>query len=107
MWEKWSCGSWANRLYFEAMRKYELTLVARTVEGVAEKIEKVVKVLGGKVGKSVEMGKKPLAYHIRKAGEGHYLQILIELPGKAVVELVKKLNVEKEVLRHLLVKEIK
>ncbi|TSC84482.1 MAG: hypothetical protein G01um101416_1069, partial [Microgenomates group bacterium Gr01-1014_16] len=69
-----------------------------------EKIEKVVKVLGGKVGKNVEMGKKPLAYQIKKAGEGHYLQMLVELPGRAVVELVKKLNVEKELLRHLLVK---
>ena len=81
-----------------------MTLVAKTAEGVVEKIEKVVKVLGGKVGKNTEMGKKPLAYQIKKEGEGHYLQMVVELPGKAVIELVKKLNVEKGLLRHLMVK---
>ena len=87
-----------------SMQKYELTIIAKTAEGIVEKIEKTVKALGGKAGKNVEMGKKPLAYQIKKAGEGQYVQMLVELPGKAVVELVKKLNVEKELLRHLLVK---
>ena len=79
-------------------------MVAKTAEGVVEKIEKIVKVLGGKSGKNTEMGKKPLAYQIKKQGEGHYLQMVVELPGKAVIELVKKLNVEKGLLRHLMVK---
>ena len=86
------------------MQKYELTVIARTVEGFEVKLEKMVKVLGGKVGNIVEMGKKPLAYHIKKAGDGHYLRMVVELPGAAVVELVKKLNVDKGLLRHLLVK---
>lgn len=86
------------------MQKYELTVIAKTVEGLEAKVEKIVKALGGKVGKIAEMGKKPLAYQIKKAGEGNYLQILVELPGKAVVELVKKLNVEESLLRHLIVK---
>lgn len=86
------------------MDKYDLTLVARTGEGVVEKIEKVIKALGGKVGKTAELGRKPLAYHIAKAGEGHYLALSLELPKEAVVQLQRKLAVDKELLRHLLLK---
>ena len=86
------------------MHKYELTVLGRELEGLADKIEKVVKVLGGKVGKVTEMGKKPLAYMIKKAGEAHYLSLTLELPATAVVELKKKLNVDKAVLRYILIK---
>lgn len=86
------------------MQKYELTVIAKTVEGLEAKMEKIVKALGGKIGKIAEMGKKPLAYQIKKAGEGHYLQMLVELPGNVVVELARKLNTDKSLLRHLLVK---
>ncbi|MBI2008763.1 30S ribosomal protein S6 [Candidatus Amesbacteria bacterium] len=86
------------------MRRYDLTLLALKVEGISEKMEKVVKAVGGKVGKTAEMGRKPLAYRIKKAGDGHYLQMAVELPGAAVVELKKKLNIDKGLLRYLLVK---
>ena len=86
------------------MKKYELTILATDLVGLAEKIEKLVKVLKGKVGRVTEMGKKPLAYMIKKAGEAHYLSLALELPAGAVVELRKKLNVDKVVLRHILIK---
>ena len=86
------------------MNKYDLTLLVREVAGVVEKIEKVVKMLGGKVVKTAEMGKKPLAYQIKKAGEAHYLSMLLELPGEAVVQLKKKLTVDHALLRYMLIK---
>jgi len=67
-----------------------------------ERIEKLAKTLGGSVGKISEMGKKPLAYPIDKAGDAHFFNLILELPGKAVLELKKKLAVDKEILRHML-----
>ncbi len=86
------------------MSKYDLTVLVKSAEGAVEKIEKTVKALSGKVIKTAEMGKKPLAYQIKKAGEAHYLSMVLELPSEAVVQLQKKLAVDKELLRHLLLK---
>jgi small subunit ribosomal protein S6 len=90
------------------MKKYDLTLLVRAslkedgLDGFVEKIEKLVKILGGKMGKFTEMGKKQLAYQIEKVSEAVYLNWVLELPGGNVVELEKKLNNDKDVLRHLL-----
>ena len=86
------------------MNKYDLTLLVREIGGITEKVEKLVKTLGGKVLKTAEMGKKPLAYQIKKAGEAHYLSMLLELPGEAVVQLKKKLTVDHTLLRYILIK---
>lgn len=85
------------------MQKYELTILVKSVTGVEEKMEKMIKALGGKLGKFTEMGKKQLAYPIDKMHEAHFLNWIIELPGEAVVQLEKKLAIDREVIRHLLV----
>ncbi len=86
-------------------------MVVRTnVDGEAlmdkfvEKLEKTVKVLGGKTGKMTEMGRKQMAYKIDNLTEAIYLNWMLELPGEAVVQLEKKLTVDRDILRHLLVK---
>ena len=86
------------------MNKYELTVLVKAVTGVEEKMEKIVKALGGKLGKFTEMGKKQLAYPIDKIHEAHFLNWIIELPNEGVVQLEKKLTVDREVIRHLIIK---
>ncbi len=84
------------------MVKSEIKDEARDKFG--EKLEKVIKALGGKVVKTLEMGKKQLAYKINNLSEAIYLNMVIELPKAAVVQLEKKLVVDKEIIRHLLIK---
>jgi len=67
------------------------------------KVEKVVKALDGKLGKMVEMGRKQLAYKIGKVSEAAFFNWSVELPAASVVQLEKKLTVDQDVLRHLLV----
>ncbi len=85
------------------MKKYDLTVLTKDGVGVEEKIGKIVKALEGKVGKMTEMGKKQLAYPIGKAKEAVFVSWILELPTEAVVQLEKKLIVDKNILRHLLV----
>ena len=84
--------------------KYDLTVLTKDGAGVEERIEKIVKALGGVVGKITEMGKKQLAYPIAKAREAVFTSWILELPTEAVVQLEKKLIIDKNILRHLLVR---
>jgi small subunit ribosomal protein S6 len=92
------------------MAKYDLTLVLKPAvkdeakDKFTEKTEKVLKALGGMVEKTMEMGRKQLAYKISGQAEGLYLNMTVELPATSVVQLEKKLTVDKDILRHLLVK---
>lgn len=91
------------------MKKYDLTLLIKSDlkgEGKDEfvkKIEKTVKALDGVVGKITEMGSKQLAYKIKNLSEAQYITWNLEMPRGTVVQLDKKLTVDREVLRHLLV----
>ena len=90
--------------------KFELTVLLKSVGGeeawgkVAERIEKMVKAVEGKVERVQEMGKKQLAYKISGQIEAVYVNFRLELPAAAVVQLGRKLAVDKDVIRHLLVK---
>ncbi len=86
------------------MHKYDLTVLVKKTEGTEEKIEALVKAMGGKSGRMTEMGKKQLAYPIQKQTEANYLSWGLELPGDGVVQLEKKLTNDRDLLRHLLVR---
>ena len=75
--------------------------MVKKAEGVEAKIEKLVKALEGKLGKFTEMGKKQLAYPIAKTREAIFLNWVVEIPEAGVVQLTKKLTIDKEILRHL------
>jgi small subunit ribosomal protein S6 len=90
--------------------KYDLTLVLKAEvkdeakDKFVEKMEKVLKALSGSVVKTQDMGKKQLAYKIAGLSEGIYVNMVLEMPAAAVIQLDKKLAVEKDVLRYLVVK---
>lgn len=91
------------------MQKYELIVLTKTdlagegKDKFVAKMESTVKALEGKVAKTVEMGKKQLAYKIKNLAEANFMQFMLELPAKSVVQLDKKLTVDRDVIRHLLV----
>ena len=84
------------------MLKYDLTVMVKKAEA-GTKIEKIIAAVGGKAGRMIEMGKKQLAYPIKKLSEAQFLSWTVELDPQLVVQLQQKLIVDKEVVRHLLV----
>ena len=84
------------------MNKYDLTVMVKKAEAGA-KIEKIITAVGGKAGRMIEMGKKQLAYPVKKLAEAQFLSWTVELDPQLVVQLQQKLIVDKEVVRHLLV----
>lgn len=89
-------------------KSYELTLIfsSSATEGeqkkLIEDIEDVIK-KSGKVGKSQCLGKKTLAYPIKKQKEGYYWMIECECVGKECIKLLEKLKMMEDVLRYLFV----
>ena len=85
--------------------KYTLTVVlpakGESVDKYTERLEKTVKVLKGKVNKSESLGKKQLAYQIQKQSEGVFGELELEMDGAGMIELQKKLAVDKGLLRYL------
>ena len=86
------------------MSKYDLTVLVPSTTGLEEKIEKLAKALSGKAGRMVEMGRKQMAYQIKKMSEANYVSWTLELPPEGVVQLEKKLTNDTSILRHILVK---
>jgi small subunit ribosomal protein S6 len=90
-------------------KKYELTIMVRAEvkdearDKLVDKLEKTAKAIGGNVVKTMEMGRKQLAYKISGQTEAVFLNLVLELPPAEVIQLEKKLTVDKEILRHLLV----
>lgn len=93
------------------MRDYELTLVLDPeVSGEKQKkflakIKKAVEGLKGKVQETHDWGRKELAYPIKKRNLGLYFLWEIKLPEKGPQELDRKLKLEGDLLRYLLVRK--
>ena len=81
---------------------YELMVIAGA-DGADETVEKHLKDLAVKDSKKQSMGRKQLAYPIKKVTEAEYFLWTFEAEGSAVNQLDNKLRLEQELtLRHLL-----
>lgn len=95
------------------MRNYELTVVlpggltAAKKKTAKNKIEKLVKVFKGKIGKIQEWGELELAFPIANSNTGIYLNFPLELDTNAAILIVEKLRLEEGILRYLLVRKEK
>lgn len=92
------------------MNNYLLTLVLKTDLEEKERkalLDLVTKRLlgeGGKVTKEDLWGNKDLAYKIRKQEKGYFAHFEIEADPKNAKGLDKAIQVEENILRHLLVR---
>lgn len=93
------------------MQKYELAIVldgkvtSAKKKKMVETIEKMVSGVKGKVGKVEDWGEKELMGKIGKSTTGNYIFFPLELDTKEVLGLEAKLKVEKDILRHLLIRK--
>jgi len=92
------------------MKNYEFYVIldgeatASKVKATRERVEKLVTLHEGKVGKVEDMGKKTLVGKIKKSTTGYFLLFSLELPGKSVKALNSKLRMESDMIRYLLLK---
>lgn len=89
------------------MRHYEmLTILSPDLEepkAEVEKIEEVVRNLGGNVTKTDVLGKKVLAYPIQKKSEGVYVLFNFDLEPAQTFELRRVLGLRPNVFRQMII----
>jgi small subunit ribosomal protein S6 len=70
---------------------------------VKEKVKDLLKKFGGEITMEDSLGKKKLAYPIKKNFQGYYLLYEFDLEGSKLAELNKNLGMTNELLRHTIV----
>ena len=92
------------------MRKYEIIFIIRpdaTEEDVAKLItqfEGVVAGAGGKMERVEKMGRRRLAYRVKRQREGFYVLFILEGSGETVRELERRFKVTDAVIKFLTVR---
>ena len=92
------------------MNKYESVIIINpNLEGEAIKalVEKFSNLINnnGKVNSVEEVGKKKLAYEIKKNKEGYYVIIKFEAKPELITELERVYRIADEVIKFIVVKE--
>ncbi len=90
-------------------RNYEMVVIlspelsAAEQEKLLEKIKKQIADSEGKISQAKDLGKKDLAYPIKKKKEGIFHLVEFSAPGPALLSLRQKLLLEENVLRYLVI----
>ncbi|MDD2505388.1 MAG: 30S ribosomal protein S6 [Bacilli bacterium] len=92
------------------MNKYEIMFIVKTtideatVKETANSLKSVITTLKGKITEDRELGRKDLAYPIKKEISGFYYVFKCEANPKATEEFERKARLNENVLRHLIIK---
>ena len=91
-------------------RLYEVMFIVRPdmedeeVDKLTESFSATVKSGGGVVNSIEKMGRRKLAYSVRKFADGNYVLLTIEASGPVVLELERRLRVTEPVIKFITVR---
>ena len=89
---------------------YECTFIcspeldSTKVEDLVVKVSKIIETAEGKIKNLQQLGKKKLAYNIKKFREGNYVYVEFDANGSVVLSLENFFKVNDDVIRFLTVK---
>ena len=92
------------------MNKYEImfiiksTLDEETIKKTSEDLQKLINIKPSKVVEFKEMGRKKLAYPIKREVSGYYFVMNVETTHETLAEFDRKVTINENVLRHLIIK---
>ncbi len=92
------------------MTKYEIMFIVKTtmeddaIKKVAESTKKLISGDKSKVIEFKDLGKKKLAYPIKKELNGAYYLMIVEASNEVIKEFDRKCLINESLLRHLVLK---
>ena len=93
-----------------AGRFYEVMFIIRPdvaeedVDKLVSNFENTITTGGGSIRSIEKMGRRKLAYTVRKFNDGNYVLLTIDADGKLVAELERRLRVTEPVIKYLTVR---
>jgi small subunit ribosomal protein S6 len=91
-------------------RSYEIMFIVRPDVEDAE-IDRIVETFsgyvtngGGTVKSTEKMGRRRLAYTVRKFNDGFYLLLIVEAPASLIAEIERRLRVSEQVIKFITVR---
>ena len=92
------------------MTKYEIMFIVKAtmeedqIKKSAEDLQKLINGKGSKIIEFKEMGRKKLAYPIKKEVSGYYFVMNVETDHATIAEFDRKVRINENILRHLIIK---
>ena len=92
------------------MTKYEIMFIVKAtmeeeqIKAVSDDLQKLINKKPSKVIEFKEMGRKKLAYPIKKEVSGYYFVMTVEADNETIKEFDRKVLINENVLRHLIIK---
>lgn len=84
---------------------YELVFILKEEkEEILENLKKLIQSLNGNIISQEKWGKREFAYKIKKNSFGYYFLWQLKAQAQAILQLKKKLDINDEILRYLLLK---
>ena len=91
-------------------RLYEVMFIVRPdvedeeADKLIESLTNTVKAGGGQVKSAEKLGRRKLAYQVRKFNDGNYILLAVEADGAVVQELERRLRVTEQVIKFITVR---
>ena len=92
------------------MTKYEIMFIVKAtmeedaIKKTSEDVQKLINKKPSKVIEFKEMGRKKLAYPIKKEVSGYYFVMTVEADHETIAEFDRKVSINEKILRHLIIK---
>lgn len=93
------------------MNKYELTVIVKpnldedALKAELASVQELVTKFGGNIEKVDDLGKRRLAYEIKKFNEGVYSFITFSSEAETPAEIERRMRIKENVLRYLIVRQ--
>ncbi len=94
----------ANNRVYELMYIAQPTADADAIAQMNKEIEDLIEGAGSTIVSTEDMGRRQLAYTIKKNTEGYYYLFEIESAGKEIAEIERRMRVNDNIIRYLTVR---
>lgn len=88
---------------YEIMFIVKPTLDENTIKSTVKSLETIITDMKGKV-QTKDMGKRELAYPIKKEISGFYYVLTVEASHETIAEFDRKVRINENILRHQIIK---
>lgn len=93
------------------MNKYELTVIIKpsldedSIKAELASVQELITKFGGNIEKVDDLGKRRLAYEIKKFNEGFYSFITFSSEAETPAEIERRMRIKENVIRYLIVRQ--